>query len=482
MPPIHTDFSGVNAAEEILPEVAVLTIRRRGLEQMERARELDAKDLREGLTEEEVAEMHRCFQTLESDIGEAADAYSRGSTIREFGGDTPILAGERGTIRLTRRAIEDYRDRRARNIRVTGPDNASDADRAAYRDEHPADPYESSKRRYARYQGIRADLAAADDIDMYRTDPERYADKRAVDWKKGRPEVFAVAAARALSGEDPDALRTLAEDREGSGTTVYGGPHATPFTRDEAAALEHATTTAGASMDRTGVTDLLPSTAVVPVPTAAEVGEKVNRILADRDAGTIDNAGAAEQLVRMIPCDADEDASLEETFGFHLDDIDAAQDAEQRSLALGALSRELDAQIPMITDAGERNTAAQRLNADGTPIREVGDRSVPADDGRSAIEQEVGYGDVMADDRGVYRMNREKGTWQRRTRDPRSGKVNIATSSWRPVAGPGPSAVKVSSSVVADAMGGRCINCGKPLKDSTRHGGYGPECVKKVAR
>jgi hypothetical protein len=63
--------------------------------------------------------------------------------------------------------------------------------------------------------------------------------------------------------------------------------------------------------------------------------------------------------------------------------------------------------------------------------------------------------------------------WQAHPRRGRGG--------WTDVPQLPPSAARVPSAVVADALGGRCVACGREIRDATRFGGYGPECVRRFA-
>lgn len=96
--------------------------------------------------------------------------------------------------------------------------------------------------------------------------------------------------------------------------------------------------------------------------------------------------------------------------------------------------------------------------------------------------QEPGYGTVLANASHAYRptpakkFGRRKSEWQQRSLTAGAG------GKWTDAAGVPPSAKRVAPSVIADAIGGRCINCGKALQDATRHGGYGPECSRKIGR
>lgn len=82
---------------------------------------------------------------------------------------------------------------------------------------------------------------------------------------------------------------------------------------------------------------------------------------------------------------------------------------------------------------------------------------------------EPGYGRVRENRTHVFRTL-DGENWESRSK---------FTAGWSPVTDVPPSAKMTAPSRAARELGGSCIACGKPLGDAARHGGYGPECVKK---
>jgi hypothetical protein len=150
-----------------------------------------------------------------------------------------------------------------------------------------------------------------------------------------------------------------------------------------------------------------------------------------------------------------------------------------RDMLDSAVLQELDGQPYSVTDfadgiseslpqpggeglAGQVSRAKRARYLDGAPFGE----QVP-----TWGLDEPGFGTVKANNTHVFR---DTGAgWEQRSCS--------GTGNWTAVPDLPPSARLIQPSKAADILGGHCINCGRVLSDSTRHGGYGPECAKKVS-
>lgn len=417
---------------------------------------------------------------LDAELSRAAWFSQRGATVQDV--------GETAVIRLPRSDVEKLAERntlRRSREAVNGPYSPAAGFTPQRKKLLEAFPYGDSATTVARGGVLRraAQRArAADDVHLYRTDPDAYNKKRLRDLESGIPEVFEVAAARTLSGEDPDALADLDLMRTHSGRW---NPN-TPFTRDEAAVLERACSQSGASLADTGVQGLLPSTEVQEHVRRSDVEETIAGVQRARNRGLCSDEDAVDRIMRSINCDAAEEHQISEHLYQCLENPETPDERRERLARdphsvspTSVLSAVLG--TPMVDDLGRPNPAANRINPDGSPIAVRGDLTVPTDNGESRAERQPGWGTVKADDDFLYRKNPDTGAWQRRPRGSALSRLKVPKGArWVATGPPGTRAVDVAPSVAADMLGGRCVACGRELKDAARHGGYGPTCVTKA--
>lgn len=87
-----------------------------------------------------------------------------------------------------------------------------------------------------------------------------------------------------------------------------------------------------------------------------------------------------------------------------------------------------------------------------------------------------GWGNTAKNGSHMFRQDPKRpGQWQERL----MGAEHRSSTRWRDVTELPPSAVLVPPSTVAALRGGVCIACGRQLKDSEKHSGYGASCAKK---
>lgn len=148
------------------------------------------------------------------------------------------------------------------------------------------------------------------------------------------------------------------------------------------------------------------------------------------------------------------------------DRLEAAvlQDADGEMGATGDLADAISPNLPQAGTTGVDGYRAAELRSQfaegaphGDPVQQWG-------------VGEPGYGEVKSNRTHLFRKQGDG--WQQRPR-------GAGDAEWSSAPGLPPSAKNIAPSTAADAMGGRCLNCGRELKDATRNGGYGPECAKR---
>lgn len=143
-------------------------------------------------------------------------------------------------------------------------------------------------------------------------------------------------------------------------------------------------------------------------------------------------------------------------------ELAALQHADGECGATADFAEAIAEGLPQAGEGPESNLLRSRF-AEGDPFGDqVGEWGM----------DEPGYGTVRANATHVFRKAGRG--WETRPKAAYAG-----DGAWRPGSLP-MSAKIVKPSAAAEALGGRCVNCGKELQDATRHGGFGPECVKKV--